>query len=145
MRKLILLTLICLAVMMPCAVLAEAASSGSGAPVISDPVPLIEFLGWEDYDLQNAAVQCSENDCEEGPIPVEITEEDREEILEFISENLVTGKENDLSVTGGTISWIFLDAGGNYLCSLELYDGLLVMNDGMYRLAPMEENADQDV
>ena len=58
-----------------------------------------------------------------------------EEIIQFILNSHVTGKANATMVTGGTTEYIISDENGNYLAALELYEGLLVRNDGMYHLS----------
>ena len=108
------------------------------------PVPLIEFCGWQDIDFSAVAFSCDDIDCEAGPIPVKLTGEDREEILEMITNGVVTGKANATMVTGGTTVYGFLDEDGNWLDSMELYRGLLVTNDGMYYVARAETEEGKD-
>ena len=45
----------------------------------------------------------------------------------------ITEKADDTSVTGGTWIYSFETPGGKHLLSLEMYRGLIVGNDGMYR------------
>ena len=104
-------------------------------PAGFQPVALTAFLGWEKIDFTKAEIRCQDNDCEAGPIPVELTEEDRGNILAFLANARVTGKANGTEVTGGTTTYAFFDETGEYICSFELYEGLLVLDDGMYSLA----------
>ena len=98
------------------------------------PVSLIEYCGWQDIDFSKVTFSCADMDCEAGPITVELTDEDREGILDLIMTRKVTGKANATLVTGGTTVYYFTDENGEYLDGLELYRGLLVTNDGMYYL-----------
>ena len=47
-------------------------------------------------------------------------------------DGIVTAKENDTMVTGGTAVYLFESPEGEYLLAVELYEGLLVGRDGMY-------------
>ena len=105
--------------------------SGMG-PKGFQPVPVIEFLKMQDLDLTGATVTCYAVDCEAGLIESEVSDEDREWILDLLKNGTVTGKANATMVTGGTWVYIINDAEGNDIGSVELYRGLLVMNDGMY-------------
>lgn len=96
------------------------------------PVSLIEFCGWQDIDFSRVTVLCADMDCEAGPIDVDLTDEDRERVLELAATGIVTGKANATMTTGGTTAYWFEDEEGNYLGGLDLYSGLLVWNDGMY-------------
>ena len=82
--------------------------------------------------LDTAVITASKTDCEEGPIPVEITPEEAEGIRQLAMNGTVIGKANDMSVTGGTWVYSFETPGGTHLLSVELYEGLIVAADGMY-------------
>ena len=99
------------------------------------PCSVRDFYGLQDVDTETAVITSAEIDCEEGPVWTEITEEDRAWILDLLDCGVITGKENDMSVTGGTTVYSFSDAEGKYLGSIELYRGLAVGNDGMYGLS----------
>ena len=71
-------------------------------------------------------------DCEEGPIPYEMTEEEKEEIRALAMYGVATVRESDEMVTGGTWIYSFETPDGEYIMSVELYKGLLVGSDGMY-------------
>ena len=107
---------------------------GEAGPKGFQPVSLIDFCGWQDIDFDHAVITGYDMDCEAGPIPFEITDEQREEMIQFVRTRNVTGKANATMVTGGTTAYTFSDEAGNYLASLELYRGRLVRNDGMYTL-----------
>ena len=107
---------------------------GAAGPAGFQPVSLVDFCGWQDIDFDHVVITGYDADCEAGPIPFEITEEQREEIIRFVQSRKVTGKANATFVTGGTSVYTFSDEKGNYLGSMELDSGLLVRNDGMYYL-----------
>ena len=111
------------------------AYSETYGPVGYRPVSLAAFCGWEDIDFSRTVITCAETDCEAGPVPVELSEEDRENVLNLVGTASVTGKASALSVTGNTTVYSFCDGEGNCLASLELYRGLLVWSDGMYTLS----------
>ena len=98
------------------------------------PVPVMTFLGREDVDLTDAEVEATVTDCEAGPRRIELAEPEKEGIIRMALNGRVTGKANGLMVTGGTTVYTFRRRDGSYLMSLELYDGMLVYLDGMYRL-----------
>ena len=97
-------------------------------------VPLAEFCGWQEIDFTKVVITCADMDCEAGPIEVELTDEDREQIVELATNRMVTGKANATFTTGGTTVYMFQNEEGEYLGALELYRGMLVWNDGMYYL-----------
>lgn len=99
------------------------------------PVPVREFLGLADADLAGAVVTCCVTDCEAGPTWVEADEEEQREILDLVMNGTVTGKANATMVTGGTWVYVICNAEGNDIGAVELYRGLLVMNDGMYSVS----------
>ena len=107
---------------------------GEAGPRGYQPVSLVEFCGWQDIDFTHTVITGYDMDCEAGPIEFEVSLQEREEIIQFILSRYVTGKANATMVTGGTTAYNILDEDGNYLASMELCDGLLVKNDGMYYL-----------
>ena len=96
------------------------------------PVSIAEFCHMEKIDWNSVMVTAWHTDCEAGPREVEITEDEAKQVIEDMKNAVVTGKENAISVTGGTTVFCFTDSSGNTLGTIELYGGLLVMNDGMY-------------
>ena len=96
------------------------------------PVPLAEFCKWQDIDFSGVTVVCYLEDCEAGPIPAELSVQEQEEIVGIATTRSVTGKANATVMTGGPVTYSFLDGDGNWLGSLSLYRGLLVTGDGMY-------------
>lgn len=97
-------------------------------------VPVIEFCGLQDIDFDKVMIECYLDDCLVGPIPANLTEAEKAEILEIVKAGKVVGKANAMTVTGGTTSYGFLDEEGNYLAWLSLFEGLLARDDGMYYL-----------
>ena len=55
-----------------------------------------------------------------------------EEIRALAMYGVVTGRVNEMMVTGGTWLYTFETPEGEYLMTVEMYQGLLVGNDGMY-------------
>ena len=96
------------------------------------PVPLADFIEINPYALTNAKVEKINNDCEEGPIPVEMTDEDIADLISLIQNGTVTGKADCIFSTGGWYSYYISDANGNWLGHIDLEDGLLLRNDGHY-------------
>ena len=95
-------------------------------------VPVMSFCGFWGISLEYAAVSAAAIDCEAGPYPVELTEDEQANIRSLVLSGQVTGKANATSVTGNSMVYNFLDEAGNTLASIELYKGLLVRPDGMY-------------
>ena len=95
------------------------------------PVNITEFcdLG----DLKGASVKAIFNDCEAGPYGIDLTQSDQEKILCLISDGVVTGKVSAISTTGGYRTYYFY-RGSEHLGSVDIYDGLLYRNDGMYSI-----------
>ena len=95
------------------------------------PIPAAEFLGLDRETVRSARMKAYIIDCEAGPREVESVDES---LREIVLSGMVTGKANATMVTGGTTSIGFYDEDDNYLGGFELYRGLLVMSDGMYRI-----------
>lgn len=91
-------------------------------------VPLTEFCGIG-RDLSRCTLRCLEIDCEAGPVEAEC-----DLTIGDILAMRVTGKENCLSVTGGTYVYQITDENGEYVAGIEFFHGLLVRSDGMYRV-----------
>ena len=96
------------------------------------PVPVARFCGLDAEKLAQARVRAASIDCEEGAEDIALSYEEQREIIALALHGTVVGKENALTVTGGSTRYSFYDAEDGYLGSLELYRGLLVMSDGMY-------------
>ena len=113
-------------------------SSDSGVPAepdasSSEEIPVWKFFHAVSADqLETAVISGYTTDCEEGPIPCEMTDEGKEKIRALAMYGVVTGKESDEMVTGGTWLYSFETPDGEYIMSIEMYSGLLVGNDGMY-------------
>ena len=58
--------------------------------------------------------------------------EEVEEIRNTAINGVITGKANDLSVTGNTWVYSFETPEGEHLLSIEMYKGWIVSTDGMY-------------
>lgn len=96
------------------------------------PMPVWKFFhGFRD-GLDTAVISAYNSSCEEGPLPVEISPEEAEEIRLLAMNGTVVKKANDMSVTGGTRIYSFYTPGGVHLLSIEIFEGLAVGNDGMY-------------
>lgn len=96
------------------------------------PVPLADFVGINPYALTNAKIEKINNDCEEGPLPVEMTDKDTAELISLVQNGTVTGKADCIFSTGGWYSYYITDENGNALGIIDLEDGLLLQNDGHY-------------
>ena len=98
------------------------------------PVNIAQYLHLDADKIAQAQVRCSLMDCEAGPIEMELAAEEQQEVIDLVLRGTVTGKDNATMVTGGTAVYSFYDADGTHLGSIELYQGLLVTRDGMYRI-----------
>ena len=98
----------------------------------SGEIPVWQFCHGDYSLLETAVISGSTLDCEAGPIPYEITGEEAEELRTLAMYGVVTGRENDEMVTGGTWLYTFETPEGEYIMTVELYRGLLVGSDGMY-------------
>ena len=95
------------------------------------PIPVAEFLGLDRDAIRNAQNRAYIIDCEAGPIEVKSVDES---VRDIVLSGTVTGKANATVVTGGTSSFGFYDEDDNFLGGIEMYQGLLVTHDGMYRI-----------
>ena len=107
---------------------------GTMGPAGFRPVSLRSFCGLEGLDFTRARIVCYLSDCEEGNLPMEMTEEETEDLRRLLSEGMVTGKANASSVTGGFMICVIHAEDGKRDASLDFYDGLLMRPDGMYFL-----------
>ena len=82
--------------------------------------------------LETAVIMGSTLDCEAGPIPTEVPEEEQQELRTLAMYGVVTGRQSDEMVTGGTWLYSFETPEGKHIMTVELYRGLLVGPDGMY-------------
>ena len=96
------------------------------------PVPVWKFCRGLRDGLDTALITAAQTSCEEGPLPVEITPEEAEQIRSLAMNGMVTDKANEISVTGGTWIYTFTTPGGKHLLSVEMFEGLIVGSDGMY-------------
>ena len=133
-------TLIALLLVLTTACFMGLSYADNQAEDVFEPISVREFFKLQDVDAETAVINAMMTDCEEGLIEEEMTEEDREEVIELLEHGIITGKENEMSVTGGTTVYVFRDAEGNYLGSIELYRGLAVGNDGMYSISVLPES-----
>ena len=100
---------------------------------VSEGIPVWQFCHGVREGLDTAVITGYSIDCEAGPSPVEMTPEELEEIRLMAISGVVTEKASDESVTGGTWVYSFETPEGNHLLSIEMYRGLIVAADGMYR------------
>ena len=91
-----------------------------------------EFCHGDPDLLESAVIKAYMTDCEEGLLPAELSAEEAEEIRALALYGAVTGRENDMMVTGGTWLYSFETLEGEHIMTLELYRGMLVGSDGMY-------------
>ncbi|MBQ6504787.1 MAG: hypothetical protein IJI57_12835 [Flexilinea sp.] len=96
------------------------------------PVPLAEFLELDMNAVMNAEIRGYLSDCEAGPIPLELTAEDKAGLISLIENGIVTGKADCIVSTGGFNDYNFFDAAGNWIGSVSFEDGLLIKGDGHY-------------
>ena len=99
----------------------------------SDAIPVWKFCHGVREGLETAVIKGYQSDCEEGPFEIEVTPEEAEDIRNIAINGVITGKANDLSVTGGTWFYTFETPEGQHLLTIELYKGLIVDSaTGMY-------------
>lgn len=96
------------------------------------PVPLAEFIGLDADAILSASVRGYLIDCEEGPIPLELTEKDITALVYLVRNAKVTGKADCVVSTGGVASYSFYDAEEKLIGTVEFEDGLLVWDAGHY-------------
>lgn len=104
----------------------------SGKTAMSAPV--WEFCRGTREGLETAVITGYEMDCEAGRLPVGLSAAETEDVRRLAMSGVVTGKANDMSVTGGTWVYSFDTPEGEHLLTIELYKGLLVGMDGMYSI-----------
>ena len=109
-----------------------------------EPVSARQFFGLENVDADTAVITAAMQDCEEGPIKVELTDADRKKVLAILERGIIIGKQNAWVTTGGTMCYYFQDEKGEYTGCIETYkeDGLAVNNTGMYRLSLLPESTE---
>lgn len=103
-------------------------------PAGFQPVPLCEFCGLDPAALADAEIRGAYNDCEAGPSALEMDAADAAAVRDRVLNGTITGKASATMTTGGTHTFSFYDAAGNWLGSVEFYRGLLVGRDGMYTI-----------
>ena len=101
-------------------------------PASGDLVPVWQFCKGRREGLEDAVVTGCTIDCEAGPIPFDVTEEEAADMRQLAINGKITGKANDESLTGGTWVYTFTTPEGEHLLSIEMYRGLIVAVDGMY-------------
>ena len=97
-----------------------------------EPIPLAEFTGLDIDAVISAEIRGTYIDCEEGPIPLEMTADEKADLLSLIRSGKVTGKADCLESTGDIYAYDFHDPDGKALGTLMFENGLLVTNDGRY-------------
>ncbi len=107
------------------------------APRGESMVSVKEFFHLKDFNAEELKVTAVMTDCEEGLIPVQMTEEDAERIRVLADRGVVIGKHDSWVVTGGTTIYDLRDAAGNEIGQIETseHDSLAVAADGMYQLS----------
>ena len=132
MKHIALILAALLLFLLPPAVTVPAGPAGAVPSGPESAVPVWQFCHGVRDGLETAVITGFTTDCEEGPIPYEMTAEEKEEIRDLAVNGVITGKANDMSVTGGTWVYRFETPEGKYLLSIEMYKGLIVSADGMY-------------
>ncbi len=111
----------------------SAAFAESAVPP-EEAVPVWKFChALSPEGLDTAVITLFMSDCEEGLIPKELSEEEAAFIRDLAVNGTVREKVSDLCVTGGTWIYTFRTPAGDYLLSVELYEGMLAGPYGMYR------------
>lgn len=105
---------------------------GPIGPVGFTPASLASFIGLDADAVLNAKVEGYLIDCEEGPIPLELTAEDEAALIYVIRNAKVTGKADCVVSTGGMASYSFYDADDKLIGTVDFEDGLLLGPDGRY-------------
>ena len=104
---------------------AEEAASGA--------VPVWKFCHGKREGLETAVVKGYKSDCEAGPSEIELTSDEIENLRSIAINAVITGKANDMSVTGGTWFYSFETPEGEHLLTIELYKGWIIdAATGMY-------------
>ena len=114
------------------AVTSYAYSSPGMGPQGFLPVPLSDFTGLLPEMILQAKIKAFYNDCEEGNIPLDLTEKNKMDLMSLICRGRVTGKADCIESSGGITIYAFYDQDDNWIGALNLEDGLLVMEDGRY-------------
>ena len=96
------------------------------------PVPVWQFCHGLGKGLDTAVITAYTTDCETGLVPAEITHEEADWIRGLAMNGIITGKASDLCLTGGTWVYSFATPNGTHLLSIEVYQGMIATDDGMY-------------
>ena len=110
------------------------ASPGMG-PQGFKPVPLADFTGLDADALTDAEIEGFLVDCEEGLIPLDLSTEDKSELLSLIRSGTVTGKADCVESSGGMYSYSFYDRSGALLGKVMFEEGLLLTDSGRFYLS----------
>lgn len=114
----------------------EAAEETASEAETAEAVPVWKFCHGRREGLETAVIKGYQSDCEAGPYEIEMTAEEIEDIRDLAINGVITGKANDLSVTGGTWFYSFETAEGEHLLTVELYKGWIVDSaTGMYTVS----------
>ena len=82
--------------------------------------------------LETAEIEGAIFDCEEGPIPVEMTDEEKEQIRDLAINGVITGEVDEGIPTGNTWVYTFKSRDGEYLLGIEMYKGRIITGGRMY-------------
>lgn len=96
-----------------------------------EPIPAAELLGLDPEAVRDAEIRAYYVDCEEGLVELGTADES---VREIVLRGVVTGKASASSVTGGTTAVLFYGEDGKCLGGFEIFDGLIAVSDGMYRV-----------
>ena len=108
--------------------------SDSMGPQGFSPVPLLSFFNVSGDDIRQASIHAYESDCEAGLMDLTLSPAEESSIRNLMLNGIILRKSNALSVTGGFTLYQFESPDGRLLCTIDLYNGLLMTQDGMYML-----------
>lgn len=107
---------------------------------------LAEFCQLPKSIFEEADVRCIYNDCEAGASEIAMSSTEEADILKWLSELTVVGKQNALSVSGGTKSYILYSKEGEEMGCFSFHNTeagtLLVKDTGMYLVRTAEDKGD---
>ena len=97
-----------------------------------EEVPVWKFCHGVREGLETAEIEGALYDCEEGPIPTEITDEEKEQIRDLAINGVITGEVDEGVPTGNTWVYSFISPDGEYLLGIEMYKGRIITGGRMY-------------
>ena len=133
MKRILLTTVLVLILTLCLAACTFSEGVSTGSDPAFEAVPVWQFCHGMRKGLETAVIKGYTTDCETGLIEIEMTPEEIEDIRDIAINGTITGKANEMSVTGGTWCYTFETPDGEHLLTIELYKGWIVDNaTGMY-------------